>query len=557
MHGGLHALARGPYYMKVVIIGGGAAGASCAARLARLKQDAQITVLEATGEISIGTCGLPYYCSGIIADRENLMVFDPVTFKQWLNVDVKLNSPVTSINRQNKTVILKSGEIIAYDKLVLATGAVPVRPDLQGIDKAKIFAVKTLADADKIKGFIAQSNPKKAVVIGGGFVGVEMAESLISLGLNTTLVEQGTQILANSDYEMAAFMQNEMRRHGCTLIFNNGVKNFQDSFIELHSGDRLQYDMAILAIGMRPNTHLALQCGLDLGLRHAVQVNSRMQSSDPDIYAAGDSVETCDLVTGQPAVIHLAGPANRQGRIIADNIAGLNSEYKKSLGTSIIKVFGKTLASVGNNEKQLQFLKLPYKKHIVWANSHAGYYPGAKPMAIKILFSQTGKIYGAQIVGEDGADKRIDVIATVMRLNGTVSDLTNLELAYAPPYSGAKDAVNVLGMAVENVLNGYVTPAFFEDLQGSYLVDVRPPEAYQKGALEGAVNIPLAQLRQRAGEIPKDKKVIMCCAKGYSSYTATRILNQLGFNNIYSFAGGKPFYDEIVKDKACAETVFK
>lgn len=536
--------------MRTIIIGGGAGGASCGARLRRLDEKSEIIILEATDEISIANCGLPYYCSGVINDREKILVSNPQTFKQLLNVDVKLNSKVTSIDRKNKKVTVNNQTELSYDNLVLALGASPLKPSINGIDNQKIFTVRTLSDADKIKAFVIKNNVKNAVVIGGGFIGVEMAENFIEMGLNTSLIELLPQILASVDSDIAIFAQNEMRDHGCNLILNDGVKSFNQNEIELNSGKTVQYDIAILAIGVKPETQIAKDCGLELGINGAIKVDSSMQTSDKNIYACGDSVEIIDFVTNQPALIPLAGPANRQGRIIADNISGVKSTYKNSQGTAIVKVFNKTIAGVGKNEKYLIKNKIDYKKVLIWGNSHASYYPDATSLALKLLFQNDGKILGAQGVGFQGIDKRIDIIASVMRLDGTVQSLLDSELCYAPPYSSAKDPVNILGMASDNILKGFVKPAYYEDLKDAYLIDVRPIEVFHAKTIDGAVSIPVTELRNRFNEIPKDKKVILFCAKGFNSYIASRILTQNGFDNIYSFVGGKMLYDEIVKDKA-------
>lgn len=536
--------------MRTIIIGGGAGGASCGARLRRLDEKAEIIILEATDEISIANCGLPYYCSDVINDREKILVSNPEIFKQLLNVDVELNSKVTSIDRKNKKVKINNETELSYDNLVLALGASPVKPSIKGIDNSKIFTVRTLLDADKIKAFATKNNVKNTVVIGGGFIGVEMAESFIEMGLNTSLIELLPQILAPVDSDIASFAQNEMRDHGCNLILNDGVKIFGQNEIELNSGKKVEYDIAILAIGVKPEAQIAKDCGLELGINGSIKVDFSMQTSDKNIYACGDGVEIIDFVTNQPALIPLAGPASRQGRIIADNIAGVKSTYKNSQGTAIVKVFNKTIACVGKNEKYLIKNKIDYKKVLIWGNSHASYYPDATPIALKLLFQNDGKILGAQGVGFAGVDKRIDIIASVMRLGGTVQSLLDSELCYAPPYSSAKDPVNILGMASDNILKGFLKPAYYEDLKDVYLVDVRPVESFNMKTIEGAVSIPATELRNRFNEIPKDKKVILFCTKGFTSYIASRILTQNGFDNIYSFVGGKMLYDEIVKDKA-------
>lgn len=532
--------------MKVVIIGGGAAGASCAARLRRLDEFAEILILEKTDEISIANCGLPYYVSGVIGDRENMLVSSPEKFKSWFRVDVRLNAEVIKINREAKNLQLKNGEVIDYDTLVLTPGASPVIPDFAGMDKNRVFTVRTLDDADRIKGFIKNNGSKKAAVIGGGFIGVEMAENLAEMGLETTLIELSNQILAPVDSEVAQFAQNTMIEHRVNLILSDGVKEFRGNKIILNSNKEVEFDIVIMAIGVRPEISLAKDCGLETN--RGILVNDFMQTSDEQIYAAGDSVEVKDFVSDTNTMIPLAGPANRQGRIIADNICGLNSVYKKSQGTSVIKVFDLTVANVGNNEKQLKQKNIPYWKTYTFGRSHAGYYPESTQIFFKLLFNNEGKILGAQAVGKDGAEKRIDVISSIMRLGGTIQDMLDSELSYAPPYSSAKDPVNVLGMSADNILRGLLKPAYFEDLENSYLIDVRPAASYKMKTIPDSVNIPISEIRDRVDEIPADRKVVLFCNTGHTSYIAARILAQRGFSNVYSFMGGIELYKELMKN---------
>lgn len=533
--------------MRTVIIGGGACGASAAARIRRLDESAEIIVLEKTGEISIANCGLPYYTSGVINDREKMLVSSPEKFREWFNINVKLNTEVININPDEKFVETADGEKINYDKLVLAQGAKPFVPPIEGIPEEKVFTVRTLFDADNIKSYIKEKGVRKAIVIGGGFIGVEMAENLNEMGLETTLIEQQNQILAPVDYEIAAFLHNEMRDRGIELVLSDGVKKFNDNKVILNSSREIEFDIIIMAIGVRPEITLAKNAGLETA--RGIIVNQKMQTSNPDIYAGGDGVEIKDFVTGENTLIPLAGPANRQGRIIADNICGIESAYKNSQGTSVLKVFDLTAASVGNNEKQLKSKNIPYWKTFVFSKDHAGYYPGAVEVLYKLLFSPDGKILGAQGVGLDGVEKRIDVISSIMRNGGKIQELLDSELCYAPPYSSAKDAVNILGMNADNILRGLLKPAYFEDLENSYLIDVRQKEIFEISTIEGAVNIPIAQLRNRINEVPRDKKVILFCNTGYTSYNASRILIQNGFNNVYSLCGGISLYKELVKDK--------
>lgn len=535
--------------MRIIVVGGGAAGASCAARLRRLQENAEIIILEKTDEISIANCGLPYFCSEVISDRNKMLVSNPAVFKNLLNVDVRLNSGVTSINREARTVKVNNDYELSYDKLVLALGASPIKPPIPGIEGENIFTVRTLDNADKIKEFIKNNNVKTAVVVGGGFIGVEMAENLAHLGIKTSLVELSDQILMPLDSEIAAFAQNQMRDNGVTLELSDGVKAFDGNEIILNSGKKVPYDIAILSIGVRPETSLAKECGLEIGKTGGIIVNEFMQTNDENIYAAGDSVEIKDFVDNSQTLIPLAGPANRQGRIIADNISGVDSTYKNTQGTAVVKVFDLTVANTGNNEKTLIRKGIDYKKVHILGNSHATYYPGSFPMFIKLLFNSDGKILGAQAAGIEGVEKRIDVIATVMRLNGKVQDLIDSELSYAPPYSSAKDPVNLLGMSADNIIKGFIKPAYYEDLKDAYLIDVRSPREFQHKTIEGAVNIFSEEIRENIEKIPRDKKVVLFCNRGFQSYVASRVLIQNGFENILSLSGGFSLYKEIVKDK--------
>ena len=541
--------------MRVIIIGGGACGASCATRLRRLDEHCEITILERTDEVSIANCGLPYYCSDVINDRDKILVSNPQKFKNMFNIDVRLNTEVVEINRVEKFVVSSNGEKFYYDKLVLAQGGSPIVPPLEGVNNKNIFTVRSLADADKIKDYINNNNVKSAVVVGAGFIGIEMAENFAHLGLETKVVELSNQILAPVDYEVACFAQNEMRDKGVELILSDGVKEFKEKEIELNSGKTIPYDIAILAIGVKPETTLAKNSNLEVD--RGIIVNENMQTNDENIFAGGDSVEIKHFVTNNDVLIPLAGPANRQGRIIADNICNLKSTYKKSQGTSVLKVFDYTVACTGYNEKSLQRENIPYWKALTFGNSHAGYYPDATSTFYKLLFNNNGKILGAQAVGYEGVEKRIDVIASVMRNQGTIQELLDSELCYAPPYSSAKDSVNILGMCADDILKGLVKPAYYEDIDGSYIVDVRIPESYNIKTINGAVNIPLAELRERINEIPKDKKVILVCNTGYTSYVASRILIQNGYNNVYSLLGGMQLFKEIEKDRGKHQEIKK
>ncbi len=534
--------------MRVIIIGGGAAGASCATRLRRLNEEAEIIILERTGEVSIANCGLPYYISDVISNRDSILVSTPQKFKSWFNIDVHLETEVVEINKEEKFVLTSANEKLSYDYLVLANGASPIIPEFAGLNKDKTFVVRTLNDADKIKSYIKNNPVKKVAVIGGGFIGIEIAENLIEMGLDTTLIELNNQILAPVDFEIAKIAQDEMIKKGVNLILSDGVQKFSDNQIILNSNKTIDYDLCILAIGVKPQTDLATKAGLETN--RGIIVDEYLKTSNEFIYAAGDNIEAKDFVSGQNTLLPLAGPANRQGRIVADNICGFSSTYKNTQGTSVVKIFDLTVASSGNNEKQLKQKEIPYWKTYVYGRSHAGYYPNSDMILYKLLFSNDGKILGIQGIGESGVEKRVDVIATIMRNNGTVQDMIDAELCYAPPYSSAKDPVNILGMSADNILKGLVKPAYFEDLNGAVVIDVRPNMIYKMGTVEGAINIPIAEIRERLDEIPRDKKVILSCNTGYTSYCASRILAQKGFNNVYSFMGGYELYKELVKESA-------
>ena len=534
--------------MRVIIIGGGAAGASCATRLRRLNENAEIIILERTSEVSIANCGLPYYISDVIPNRDSILVSTPQKFKSWFNIDVRLETEVVEINKEEKFVITSSNEKLSYDYLVLANGASPIVPNFAGLNKDKTFVVRTLNDADKIKSYIKNNPVKKVAVIGGGFIGIEIAENLIEMGLDTTLIELNNQILAPVDFEIAKIAQDEMIKKGVNLLLSDGVQKFSENQIILNSNNAIDYDLCILAIGVKPESDLARKAGLEIN--RGIVVDEYLKTSNEFIYAAGDNIEAKDFVSGQNTLLPLAGPANRQGRIVADNICGFNSTYKNTQGTSVVKIFDLTVASSGNSEKQLKQKEIPYWKTYVYGRSHAGYYPNSDMILYKLLFSNDGKILGIQGIGESGVEKRVDVIATIMRNNGTVQDMIDAELCYAPPYSSAKDPVNILGMSADNILKGLVKPAYFEDLKDAVVIDVRPNMIYKMGTIEGAINIPIAEIRERLDEIPRDKKVILSCNTGYTSYCVSRILAQKSFNNVYSFMGGYELYKELVKESA-------
>ena len=543
---------------KTVIIGGVAAGASAAARLRRLKENEEIILFERGEYISYANCGLPYHVGNVIENRGDLLVTKKEMMESRYAIDVRINSEVTSINRDSKSVhvVTKDGQEYdeSYDNLVIATGSSPVRPAISGIDSPKVKTLWTVPDTDEIKKYIKENSVKSATVIGGGFIGLEMAENLHGLGIDVTIVEASNQVMAPVDYEMALLLNENIRDNGVKLIVNDGVDSFEDTSegikVKLSSGKTVLSELVILSIGVKPNSKLAADAGLALNEKGGIIVDSHMRTEDESIYAAGDVVEVEDFIFKDKTMVPLAGPANKQGRIVADNIAGLDSTYTGTQGSSVVKVFDLNVATTGANEKALVRRGLvrdkDYTSVILTQNSHAGYYPGAKPMIIKLLFSIDGKkIYGGQIVGKDGVDKRIDTLGTAIRFGATVKDLTNLELAYAPPFSSGKDPINMAGFVAENVVNGLVKQAVWNEAdtdKESVILDVREQAELDVFAIDGAVNIPLGQLRKRINELDKNKKYIVLCAIGVRAYNAYRILAQNGFENIKLYPAGVRFY---------------
>lgn len=535
---------------KIVIVGGVAGGASAAARMRRLDEHAQIILLERDEHISFANCGLPYYIGETIQDREKLVVQTPKAMEDRFNIDVRVNSEVTALHPERKTVTIHSktkGQYEeSYDALILSPGAKPIKPPIPGIDSNKIFTLRNIPDTDRIKAQVDLNNLQRAVVIGGGYIGVEMAENLKERGLEVTLVEAAPHILAPFDSDMVAMLEKELEESGVRLLLNDGVKSFHENAtgldVVLSSGTTLTADLVILAIGVAPDTAFIKESGIELGARGHILVNDHLETSIPSIYAVGDAIEVKDFVNGQGAAIPLAGPANKQGRIVADNIAGIPSTFKGTQGTSIIKVFSLTGATTGNNERNLKRLGIPYQVVYVHPFSHATYYPGALQLSLKLLFNEEGRILGAQGIGIEGVDKSIDVLATTMRLKGTIYDLTELELAYAPPYSSAKDPVNMLGFAAENILAHRTEVFTYESLQEydpqeTILLDVRSPLEFANGSLPGALHIPLDTLRQRLSELDKNKLILTYCKMGLQGYLASCILNQNGFK-VKNMTGG-------------------
>ena len=557
--------------MKIVIIGGVAGGATAAARIRRLDEKAEITVFERSGYISYANCGLPYYVGDVITDKNELTLQSPGGFKRRFNIDVKIHHEVTAINKERKTVSVKnleSGETFeeSYDKLILATGAKPFVPDIPGVYSEKIFSIRTVEDTFEIKKYLQKKLTKSAVVVGGGFVGVEMAENLSALGIKVTLVESAKQLLSPFDSDMAAFIHAEVRRHGINLLLGKTVSAFaeKDGMLEvaLEGEKTLRTDMAVMAVGVKPETDLAEKAGLSLGIRKSIAVNERMETSEKDIYAVGDAVQIKNSVTGEDALISLAGPANKQARIAADNICGIESRYKGAQGSSVVKVFDITAASTGINESAAKKAGIDFEKVILSPMSHAGYYPGGKVMTIKVLFEkETFRLLGAQIVGYDGVDKRIDVFATAIKAGLDARELKDIDLSYAPPYSSAKDPVNMAGFMIDNVSNGTLKQWFVEDVENLprdksvTLLDTRTEGEYKRGHIEDFINIPVDSLRSRLDEIEEGKPVYVICQSGLRSYIASRILEGNGFE-AYNFAGGFRFYDAVMNDKALSESQF-
>ncbi len=542
--------------MKVLIVGGVAGGATAATRLRRLNEDAQIILFERGEYISYANCGLPYYIGGGITDKEKLVVTKTEVLKNRYNLDIRTENEVIKVNPQAKTVTvkdLKTGRLYdeSYDKLLLSPGAMPKRPNLPGIDSEGIFTLRNIPDTHKIDNYIREKNAKKAVVVGAGFIGVEMAENLIERGLEVTIVEFLDQAIASLDPEMAALIHNNLEENGVKLIFKTGVSGFDNNNglkVILSNEDVLEADLAILSIGVAPDSHLAKEAGLELSLGGSILVNDNYATSDPDIYAVGDAISVKHFINGQITLIPLAGPANKQGRIAAENISGRKALPAHEVqGTAALKVFDLTAASTGMTEKQLKQLEIPYLKTYIHPTDHATYYPGATPLAMKMLFSPEGKILGAQGVGYNGVDKRIDVIATAMRLKASVYDLEDLELCYAPPYSSAKDPVNYLGYTAANILKGDVKPFDYQDIETLdlnkvSLLDVSTPDEFLMGSIEGTKHIPLDELRQRLDELPQDKPVYVFCRVGLRGYIASRVLRQKGYE-VYNLNGGYRTYN--------------
>lgn len=559
--------------MKVVIVGGVAGGATAAARLRRLDEHAEIVVFERSGYVSYANCGLPYYIGGTIEDPQALTLQTPESFLSRFNVDMRVNHEVIELYPESKLVRVKNlitGEEFdeAYDKLILSPGAKPTQPRLPGVGLEHVFTLRTVEDTFRMKEFIDRTHPRTAVIAGGGFIGLELAENLRELGMEVTIVQRPQQLMKPFDPDMAAFIHAEARKHGIALALGHAVEGFRETGdgveMLLKDADPLPADMIVLAIGVTPDTHLAQEAGLEMGIKGSILVNDHMETSAPDIYAVGDAVQVNHLVTGEESLISLAGPANKQGRIAADNICGLKSTYRGSQGSSVIKVFDITAASTGVNETVARAAGLEVDHVILSPMSHAGYYPGGKLMTMKVVFEkETYRLLGAQIIGYEGVDKRIDVLATAIFAGMRATDLKDLDLAYAPPYSSAKDPVNMAGFMIENIEEGIVRQWYLDQLDALQiemlkpdpavtLLDARTPGEFARGSIPGFVNIPLDDLRGRINELDAEKPVYVICQSGLRSYVACRILAGNGYE-AYNFAGGYRYYETVMHDRALIE----
>lgn len=550
---------------KIVIVGGVAGGATAAARLRRLDESAEIIVLERTGFVSYANCGLPYYVGGVIPEKSSLTLQSPESFRIRFNIDVRVLSEVTAIDRESKTVAVRNlatGEeySLPYDKLILSPGAKAMVPYTPGVHSKRVLKLRTVEDALEMRRIVEEEKPERAVVVGGGFIGLEAAENLMEAGVKVTLLQRSEQVLPPLDWDMACELHSHLREKGLDLRFKHSVESYEEleNGIRVHVAGRESIDCSfvVLAVGVVPESELAAAAGLELGPKGSIMVDSHMRTSDPDIYAVGDAVPVTDPVTGKLKLTPLAGPANKQGRIAADNICGIQSEYHGTLGSSVVKVFDLTAATTGLNEKGAKAAGVKYERIVGYWGNHAGYYPGAQNMLVKVLFDpDSGKILGAQIVGPSGVDKRIDVFATAIRAGMTGADLAELELSYAPPYGSAKDPVNMCGFMIENITGGIVKQFHWDEVaalprDGSVtLLDVRNPGEYERGHIDGAINIALDGIRDHLDELDKSKPVYVNCFSGMRSYIACRILSGSGFD-VYNLSGGWRFYDLTMRGKA-------
>lgn len=551
--------------MKTLVIGGVAGGATAAARLRRLDEKAEIVIIERGEYVSFANCGLPYYIGGAISDKKVLTLQTPESFKRRFNIEVRTLTEAVSIHPERKSVKLKdlrTGELTeeSYDKLILSPGAEPIRPNIGGIENPNVFTLRNIPDMDKIKAYITEKAPHSAVVVGGGYIGVEMAENLKEAGLEVSIVELADHLIAPLDFDMAADVHRYIRDKGIGLYLNNGVTSVEGNRIILQNGV-LEADIVIMSVGVRPESTLAKDCGIALNARGSIIVDEQMRTNIPDIYAVGDAVQVKDFVSDLAAFIPLAGPANKQGRIAADNIAGIPSKYKGTQGSAVLKLFDMTIATTGLNEKSAAAAGIDYDKTYIYSASHASYYPGAENMSIKAIWDKNSqKLIGAQIVGFGGVDKRMDILATAIRFGAKVTDLAELELCYAPPFGSAKDPVNMLGFVAENAISGKIKQFFWHDVEklprdGSItLLDTRTPFEVSHGRIDGFINIPLDSLRERINELPKGKPVYVHCHSGLRSYIACRILSGNGFD-CYNLAGGWRLYEAVINERKVPEYV--
>lgn len=551
--------------MKTVIIGGVAGGASAAARLRRLDESAEIIILERGEFVSFANCGLPYYIGGVITERKNLTLQTPESFKSRFNIDVRIKNEAVKINPEARTVEVKNlvtGQIYEerYDHLILSPGAEPVRPDIPGIDSGIVFTLRNIPDTIKIKEYIERQKPKSAVVIGGGYIGVEMAENLREAGLEVSIIELADHLIAPLDFDMAADVHRYIREKGIRLYLNNGVKSIDGNTVILQKGE-IGAELIIMSVGVRPETSLAGECGIETDSRGSILVDKHMKTSIQNIYAVGDAVKTEDFITKSAAFIPLAGPANKQGRVAADNIAGLCSEYTGTQGSAVLKLFDMTVATTGLNEKNAAAADIDYDKTYIYSGSHAAYYPGANNLSIKALWDKkTLKVIGAQIIGFDGVDKRLDILATAIRFEAKITDLTGLELCYAPPFGSAKDPVNMLGFVAENIITGKIRQFFWHDIEklphdeSVTLLDVRTQTEVQRGRIDGFIHIPVDSLRERMKEIPKDKPVYVHCHSGLRSYIACRMLAGSGYD-CFNLAGGWRLYESVINERTVPDYI--
>lgn len=551
--------------MKVIIVGGVAGGASAAARLRRLDEKAEIIILERGDYISFANCGLPYFIGGEITDKRLLTLQTPESFKARFNIDVRVNNEAITIDKDRKVVVVKDRikeEVYeeSYDKLILSPGAEPIRPSINGIDSDTVFTLRNIPDTYKIKDYVDNNKPSSVVVVGGGYIGVEMAENLKKAGLEVSIVELADHLIAPLDIDMAADVHRYIKSKGIKIYLNNGVKEIDGRKIILQKGE-IEADMIIMSVGVRPETVFVKDSGITLNDRGSIVVDSHMQTNIEDIYAVGDAIEVKEYVSGNPAFIPLAGPANKQGRIAADNVGGLDSCYTGTQGSAVLKLFDMTVATTGLNEKTAKVAGIDYEKTYTYSASHASYYPGAKNMSIKAIWDKDSlKILGAQIVGYDGVDKRMDVLATAIRFGAKITDLTNLELCYAPPYGSAKDPVNMLGFVAENIVTGKIKQFFWDEVDRLprdgrvTLLDVRTKTEVSRGKIDGFIHIPLDSLREHLEEIPKDKPVYVHCHSGLRSYIACRILHGNGYE-CYNLAGGYRLYESVINECTVPEYI--